>query len=184
MTQKKAAKKGAAKRQAGKQAPAKAPIKPKAKAPVKARTESKGPAKRKRTADKPVLLSGGNPQIKKGDGEAPVQAYLAAMPGWKQGLGRRLDALVVASVPNVQKAVRWNSPFYGVAGQGYFLSFHCFTKYIKVTFFQGASLNPMPPGASKQAEVRYLDLREDDPFDEALLSSWIEQAAALPGWQP
>ena len=133
---------------------------------------------------KPTLLSGGNPQIPKGDGDAPVQAYIAAMPGWKSDLGRRLDALIVQTVPGVQKAVRWNSPFYGVEGQGWFLSYHCFTKYVKVTFFRGASLSPLPPGESKQEDVRYLDIREDDQLDEALLASWIRQASELPGWVP
>jgi hypothetical protein len=131
---------------------------------------------------KPVkLLSGGNPQIAKGDGDAPVQAYLAAMPGWKRDLGQRLDAIIVRAVPNVRKAVKWNSPFYGIEGQGWFLSFHCFTKYIKVTFFRGASLRPLPPGESKQQDVRYLDIHENDPLNEAQLAAWIKQAAALPG---
>ena len=132
----------------------------------------------------PVLLAGGNPQIAKADGDAPVQAYIAAMPGWKSGVGRRLDALVTRTVPKVRKAVRWNSPFYGVEGQGWFLSFHCFTKYIKVTFFRGMSLRPIPPGESKDKDVRYLDIYEDAPLDEAQLVSWIRQAAALPGWVP
>jgi hypothetical protein len=129
----------------------------------------------------PKLLSGGNPQIPKGHGDAPVQAYIAAMPGWKSDLGRRLDALIVEAVPGVQKAVKWNSPLYGIDGQSWFLSFHCFTKYVKVAFFRGASLDPVPPGASKQAEVRYLDLREDDPLDEAQFTAWVRQASALPG---
>ncbi|HKR88732.1 MAG TPA: DUF1801 domain-containing protein [Phenylobacterium sp.] len=133
---------------------------------------------------KPALLSGGNPQIAKGDGDGPVQAYIAAMPGWKSDLGRRLDALVVRTVPGVRKAVKWNSPFYGVEGQGWFLSFHCFTNYVKVTFFRGASLDPMPPGASKQPDVRYLDIRETEPVDEALVASWIRQASEMPGWAP
>jgi hypothetical protein len=130
----------------------------------------------------PKLLSGGNPQIPKGDGDAPVQAYIAAMPDWKQEVGRRLDTLVERAVPGVRKAVKWNSPFYGVEGQGWFLSFHCFTRYVKVTFFKGAELSPVPPGPSKDANVRYLDMREDETIDEAQLKSWIEQAAALPGW--
>src|SRR5436190_16915374 len=124
-------------------------------------------------AAKPVLLAGGNPQIAKGFGDAPVAAYIAAMPGWKREVGRRLDALIGRTVPGVQKAVKWNSPFYGVEGQGWFLSFHCFTKYVKVTFFKGASLRPVPPGTSKHAEVRYLDIREDDELDEKQLASWI-----------
>jgi hypothetical protein len=129
----------------------------------------------------PKLLSGGNPQIPKGTGVAPVQAYIAAMPGWKRDLGHRLDALIVQAVPGVQKAVKWNSPFYGVEGEGWFLSFHCFTKYVKVAFFRGASLHPVPPGASKQAEVRYLDIREHNPLDEAQFTDWVRQASALPG---
>jgi hypothetical protein len=128
------------------------------------------------------LLSGGNPQIPKGEGDAPVQAYIAAMPGWKSGIGRRLDALVEACVPGVRKAVKWNSPFYGVEGQGWFLSYHCFTKYVKVTFFRGAQLDPLPPGASKDPNTRYLDIYEDRPLDEQQLESWVRQAAAIPGW--
>jgi hypothetical protein len=131
---------------------------------------------------KVVLLSGGNPQIAKADGDAPIQAYIAAMPDWKRGVGKRLDALIERTVPGVQKAVKWNSPFYGVAGQGWFLSFHVFTRYVKVTFFRGASLRPLPPGPSKDKNTRYLDIQEDDELDEAQLESWIEQAAALPGW--
>ncbi|HEX5753899.1 MAG TPA: DUF1801 domain-containing protein [Archangium sp.] len=141
-------------------------------------------AKPRKVAAKPTLLAGGNPQIAKADGDAPVQAYIAAMPGWKSDAGRRLDALITRTVPGVRKAVKWNSPFYGVEGQGWFLSFHTFTKYIKVTFFRGASLRPVPPGESKQKEVRYLDIHEDDPLDEARLAKWIRQAAALPGWVP
>lgn len=129
-----------------------------------------------------VLLSGGNPQIAKADGDAPVQAYIAAMPDWKSDLGRRLDALIARNVPDVRKAVKWNSPFYGIEGQGWFLSFHVFTRYVKVTFFRGAALQPPPPGVSKDKNVRYLDLHEDDALDEAQLTSWVEQAAALPGW--
>jgi hypothetical protein len=131
---------------------------------------------------RPILLAGGNPQIAKADGDAPVQAYIAAMPGWKRDVGRRLDTLIARTVPGVRKAVKWNSPFYGVEGQGWFLNFHTFTKYVKVAFFRGASLRPVPPGASKHKEVRYLDIREDDPFDESKLATWIRQAAALPGW--
>ena len=134
---------------------------------------------------KPRLLSGGNPQIPKGDGDAPVQAYIAAMPGWKRGIGKQLDALITQAVPGVQKAVRWNSPFYGVPGQGWFLSTHCLTKYVKVTFFQGRSLDPLPPGGTpKSGDARWLDIYEKDDFDEKLLASWIKQAAALPGWIP
>ena len=135
------------------------------------------PAKSKR----PVLLSGGNPQIAKGDGDAPVQAYIAAMPGWKRDVGRHLDALIVRTVPRVQKAVKWNSPLYGVEGQGWFLSFHCFTKYVKVAFFRGASLNPVPPGASKSQDTRYLDIHENDELDEAQFAAWVKQASQLPG---
>lgn len=142
----------------------------------------KAPKFTKAPAKKPVLLSGGNPQIAKADGDAPVRAYIAAMPGWKRGMGRHLDALIVRTVPGVQKAVKWNSPFYGVEGQGWFLSFHCFTKYIKMTFFRGTSLRPLPPGASKSKETRYFDIYEDRPLDETQLVSWIEQAAAIPGW--
>src|SRR5262245_36987978 len=127
-----------------------------------------------------VLLSGGNPQIAKGDGDAPVQAYIAAMPGWKSDLGRRLDTLIVQNVPNVRKAVKWNSPFYGMAGQGWFLGIRCFSKHVKVAFFRGASLRPLPPGPSK--DTRYLDIYEGDELDEALLGSWVKQAAALPGF--
>lgn len=129
----------------------------------------------------PVLLSGGNPQIAKGDGDVPVQAYIAAMPGWKSDLGRRLDALVVRAVPHVRKAVKWNSSFYGVDGEGWFLSFHCFAKYVKVAFFRGARLSPVPPGESKQKDVRYLDIYEDDPLDEAQFAAWVKQASRLPG---
>ena len=138
--------------------------------------------KPKGVSAKPALLSGGNPQIAKGEGDAPVQAYIAAMPDWKQDVGRRVDALVGRTVPGVRKAVKWNSPFYGVEGQGWFLSFHCFTKYVKLTFFRGTSLRPVPPGTSTHKEVRYLDIREDDPLDQQQLATWIEQAASIPGW--
>ena len=135
----------------------------------------------RRVAAKSTLLAGGNPQIAKADGDAPVQAYIAAMPGWKRDVARRLDALIVRTVPVVRKAVKWNSPFYGVEGQGWFLNFHCFTKYVKVAFFRGSSLRPVPPGESKQKEVRYLDIHENDQFDEAQLTRWVEQARRLPG---
>jgi hypothetical protein len=128
------------------------------------------------------LLSGGNPQIAKGDGDAPVQAFIAAMPGWKRDVGRKLDALISRAVPKVRKAVKWNSPFYGMEGKGWFLSFHCFSKYIKVGFFRGASLRPRPPGVSKQKDVRYLDIREDEPLDEKRMTLWVKQASKLPGW--
>ena len=153
------------------------------KAPKKsARVATK--AARKPVPAKPALLAGGNPQIAKADGDAPVQAYIAAMPGWKRDAGRRLDVLIVRTVPGVRKAVKWNSPFYGVEGQGWFLSFHTFTNFIKVTFFRGTSLRPVPPGESKLEKVRYLDIHGDDPLDEARLAKWIRQAAALPGWVP
>ena len=143
-----------------------------AKAPPKAAKEA---------GDKPVLLSGGNPQIAKGDGDGPVQAYIEAMPGWKSEVGRRLDALISGAVPEVRKAVKWNSPFYGVEDRSWFVSFHCFNKYIKVAFFRGASLHPVPPGESKQKEVRYLDIHEDDLFNEAQFADWVKQASQLPG---
>ncbi len=145
---------------------------------------AKGAAKvgTRRASSRPRLLAGGNPQIAIGDGSAPVQAYITAMPGWKRAIGRRIDALVVRAVPGVLKAVKWNSPFYGVEGQGWFLNFHCFTKYVKVAFFRGASLRPMPPGESKDKNVRYLDIHEHDQLDEVQLTTWIRQAAALPGW--
>jgi hypothetical protein len=139
-------------------------------------------AKRPAATRKPVkLLSGGNPQIAKADGDAPVQAFIAAMPDWKRQAGKRLDALIVRTVPNVQKAVKWNSPFYGVEGQGWFLSFHVFARYVKVAFFSGASLRPPPPVASKHKDVRYVHI-DAATFDEAQLASWVKQAAALPGW--
>jgi hypothetical protein len=189
----KVAKKAAAKRVAAKAArPRNAVAKPSGRKPTKAvamelpahyavpkatATKSKGPA----AAAKPTLLAGGNPQIAKADGDAPVQAYIAAMPGWKRDVGRRLDALIVRTVPGVRKAVKWNSPLYGVEGQGWFLSYHCFTKYVKVAFFRGASLRPVPPGESKQEDVRYLDIHEDDKLDEAQFAAWVKQASQLPG---
>ena len=144
-----------------------------------------GNGKRGASERTPVkLLSGGNPQIAKGDGDAPVQAYIAAMPGWKRELGKRLDALIARSVPNVRKAVRWNSPFYGIEGQGWFLSFHVFTRYVKVTFFAGTSLRPVLPGAGKDKDARWIDIYEGDELDEAQMATWVKQAAALPGWVP
>jgi hypothetical protein len=131
---------------------------------------------------KPTLLAGGNPQIAKADGDAPVQAYIAAMPGWKRDVGHRLDSLIVSTVPGVRKAVKWNTPFYGIDGQGWFLGFHCITKYVNVAFFRGVSLRPLPPGESKQKDVRYLHIYEDDKLDEVLVASWIQQASELPGW--
>jgi hypothetical protein len=134
----------------------------------------------RKAAAKPVLLAGGNPQIAKAEGDAPVQAYIAAVPGWKREVGRSLDALVTRSVGGVRKAVKWNSPFYGV-DEGWFVSFHCYAKYVKVAFFRGASLRPLPPGESKQKDVRYLDIHQDEPIDEARLASWVKQASQLPG---
>src|ERR1044072_7265393 len=137
---------------------------------------------KKRAKAKAVkLLSGGNPQIAKADGDAPVQAYIAAMPGWKRDIGKRLDALIVRNVPNVRKAVKWNSPMYGIEDQGWFLSFHVFTRYVKVTFFRGTSLRPAPPGTSKHKTVRYFDIHEDEELDEAQLAAWVKQASKLPG---
>jgi len=158
--------------------------KPKAPAskPRKSATKSKSPPKAGATAKQVKLLSGGNPQIAKADGDAPVQAYIAAMPGWKRAIGKRLDALIVRNVPSVRKAVKWNSPFYGIEGQGWFLSFHVFTRYVKVTFFRGTSLRPAPPGGTGQ-DARWIDIHEDD-LDEAQLATWIKRAAALPGWVP
>jgi len=133
---------------------------------------------------KPKLLSGGNPQIAKGDGDAPVKAYIAAMPGWKQDIGRQLDTLITKTVPKVQKAVRWNSPFYGMEGRGWFLGAHCLTNYVKVNFFHGLSLNPIPPGGTeKSGEARWIDIREGE-FDKKQMKAWIKQAAKLPGWVP
>ena len=150
-----------------------------------AKPRKTAPKPRSRKVAKPTLLAGGNPQIAKADGDAPVQAYIAAMPGWKRDVGRRLDALIGRAVPGVRKAVKWNSPFYGVEGpgegNGWFLSFHCFAKYVKVAFFRGASLRPVPPGESKSKEARYLDIHEDDQLDEAQLAAWVNQASQLPG---
>jgi len=149
---------------------------PKAKPPLK-----RSAAKATRTTDKVVLLSGGNPQIAKGDGDAPVKAYIAAMPEWKRDIGKRLDALIVKNVPNVRKAVKWNSPFYGSPKQdGWFLSFHVFTRYVKVVFLRGTALRPIPPGPSKHPAVRYVDLHEGE-LDEAQMAKWVKQAAKLPG---
>jgi hypothetical protein len=149
----------------------------------KAKPKARGASRAsKRRTSKVVLLSGGNPQIAKGDGNAPVQAYIAAMPGWKRDVGKRLDALIVRNVPDVRKAVRWNSPFYGVEGQGYFLSLHVFTDYIKVTFFAGMSLRPIPPGGTaKSKDARWIDIHEGE-LDEAQMATWAKQAAAVPGW--
>jgi hypothetical protein len=152
------------------------------------RTTKKTAAKRK-TARKPVsrrvakqaLLAGGNPQIAKAEGDGPVRAYIAAIPGWKRAVGRRVDALIERTVPGVRKAVKWNSPFYGVENNGWFASFHCFTSYVKVAFFRGTSLRPVPPGESKHEHVRYLDIREGVDIDEARLAAWVKQASELPG---
>ncbi|MDD9949639.1 MAG: DUF1801 domain-containing protein [candidate division Zixibacteria bacterium] len=145
-----------------------------ANAVAKAVAEEAGP--------KPVLLSGGNPQIAKADGDAPVQAYIAAMPGWKNDVGRRLDELIVRTVPGVCKAVRWNSPFYGIEDQGWFLSYHVFTRYVKVTFFQGAALRPVPSGSGKDRDSRWIDIYEDE-LDTEQMARWIRQAADMPGWR-
>ena len=149
------------------------------------RTSKKQPKVAKAAAAKPALLSGGNPQIAKGYGDEPVQAYIAAMPGWKREVGQRLDALITRTVPAVRKAVKYNSPLYGIAGpaekNGWFLGVHVFAKYVKVAFFRGASLTPVPPGKSKQKDVRYLDIHEGDEIDDAQLATWVKQAAALPG---
>ncbi len=135
------------------------------------------------TKASPARLAGGNPQIAKADGDAPVEAYIAAMPDWKRDVGRRLDALIARQVPKVKRAVKWNSPFYGIDGQGWFLALHCFQHYVKVTFFRGASLRPTPPGPSKNKDVRYADIREGE-LDEGQMASWVKQAAGLPGWVP
>lgn len=134
-----------------------------------------------RKVGKPVLLTGGNPQIAKGYGDAPVKQYIAAMPGWKRAIGRRLDALIVRTVPGVHKAVKYNGPLYGIEGQGWFMGFYCFTSYVKLTFFRGRSLRPMPPIESKHPEVRYFNLYEQDTLDESQLADWIAQASKLPG---
>lgn len=163
----KVAKKAAAKRVTAKARPRKA--------------VAKSPARKPTKGVQPKLLSGGNPQIAKAYGDAPVQAYIAAMPDWKSAVGRRLDALITRTVPGVRKAVKWNSPLYGMADNIWFLGIHCFTKYIKVAFFRGAALRPVPPGTSKQKDVRYLDIREDDRLDEAQFAAWVKQASELPG---
>jgi hypothetical protein len=156
--------------------------------PAKTRSSAKG-TKPSRSAAKlqagkdgqPKLLSGGNPQIAKGYGNEPVQAYIAAMPGWKSKVGRRLDEIITRTVSGVNKAVKWNSPLYGIEEKTWFLGIHCFNKYIKVAFFRGASLRPLPPGESKQKDVRYLDIHEEDELDEAQFASWVKQASELPG---
>ncbi len=145
---------------------------------------SESKATQVRRGEKVVLLSGGNPQIARADGDAPVQAYITGMPGWKRDLGKRLDALIVRNVPNVRKAVKWNSPLYGIERQGWFLGIHVFTRYVKVAFFRGTLLRPVPPGASKDKDTRYIDIHEGDVLDEAQMATWLKQAAALPGWDP
>ena len=145
-------------------------------------TGSRKPRPRAHARGKPALLAGGNPQIAKAGGDAPVQAYIAAIPGWKRDVGRRLDALIVRTLPDVQKGVKWNSPLYGVEGKGWFLGIHVFTKYVKVAFFRGTSLRPMPPGASQSGDTRYLDIREADVLDESQFAAWVKQASRLPGW--
>ena len=140
------------------------------------------PAAKTRKRAKAAVLSGGNPRIAKAEGNAPVRAYIARMPGWKRDLGKRLDALIVRTMPGVRKAVKWNSPFYGLEGQGWFLGFHVFTHYVKVAFFRGASLRPLPPGASKGKDTRYIDVRQGDELDEAQMADWVKQAAQLPGF--
>lgn len=149
---------------------------------LKSPAKAKARPKLKKNTGGVALLSGGNPQIAKGDGDAPVRAYIAAMPGWKSDVGKRLDTLITRSLPNVQKAVKWNSPFYGVEGNGYFLSFHVYTRYVKVAFLQGASLKPVPPGPSKDKNARYLDIHEGDAIDEKQFADWVKQAAKLPGF--
>src|SRR5437016_3254418 len=155
---------------------------PKAGAKAKPGASEAKPIKVRKGEKVAVVLSGGNPRIAKADGDAPVQAYIAGMPGWKRDLGKRLDALIVRNVPDVRKAVKWNSPLYGIEGQGWFLSFHVFSHYVKVAFFRGTSLRPVPPGASKGKDTRYIDIHEGDELDEAQMANWVKQAAALPGF--
>ncbi|MEO8673403.1 MAG: DUF1801 domain-containing protein [Tahibacter sp.] len=145
-------------------------------------SRNKVPKSTSNTTSKPALLAGGNPQIAKADGDAPVQAYIAAMPGWKRDVGQRLDALIERTVPRVHKAVKWNSPLYGIENRdGWFLSVHCYTHYIKLAFFRGSSLRPLPPGESRSKDTRYLDIREGEPLDEMQLVNWLRQASLLPG---
>lgn len=150
---------------------------------MRTRDSEPAPPKKARAKAKPVkLLTGGNPQIAKGDGDEPVQAFIAAMPGWKGAIGKRLDALIVANLPNVQKAVRWNSPFFGIEAQGWLVSFHVLSRHVQVNFFAGASLNPVPPGSGKDPTARWLNIGEGDELDEAQMTAWLQQAARLPGW--
>jgi hypothetical protein len=153
-----------------------------AKAKSSPKTGAKARPVKARKAGKVVVLSGGNPQIAKADGDTAVQAYIAAMPGWKRDLGKRLDAIIVRTVPNLRKAVKWNSPLYGIEGQGWFLGLHVFTRYVKVAFFRGTSLRPLPPGPSKDKDTRYIDIHQSDALDEAQMAKWVKQAAALPGF--
>src|ERR1700687_5203677 len=164
-----------------KRAGMKAKSTPKVSAKAKPGASEAKPIKVRKGEKLAVVLSGGNPRIAKAGGDAPVQAYIAGMPGWKRDVGKRLDALIVRNVPNVRKAVKWNSPFYGIEGQGWFLGIHCFTNYVKVAFFRGTSLRPVPPGESKDKDTRYLDIHEDDQLDEAQLAAWVKQASLLPG---
>src|SRR5437870_11496411 len=157
-------------------------MKPAAKAKKTANAGAKATPIKVRKGEKVTVLSGGNPRIAKADGDAPVQAYIAGMPGWKRDLGKRLDALIVRNAPNVRKAVKWNSPLYGIEGQGWFLGVHTFTHCVKVAFFRGTSLRPVPPGASKGKDTRYIDIHEGDELDEAQMANWVKQAAALPGF--
>jgi hypothetical protein len=168
-----------AKPKAKRASPAGVARKPAAKAKPGARAAK--PVRVRKAVKVAAVLSGGNPRIAKADGDAPVQAYIAALPGWKRDLGKRLDALIVRNVPDVCKAVKWNSPFYGIEGQGWFLGLHTFTRYVKVAFFRGASLRPLPPGASRSKDTRYIDLHEGDTLDEAQMANWVKQAAALSG---
>jgi len=157
---------------------------PKASAKAKPTGSEAKPIKVREGEKVAVVLSGGNPRIAKADGDAPVQAYIAGMPGWKRDVGKGLDALIVRTVPNVRKAVKWNSPLYGIEGHGWFLGFHTLTHYVKVAFFRGTSLRPVPPGASKGKHTRYIDIHEGDQLDEAQMATWVKQAAASPGWVP
>jgi hypothetical protein len=168
------------KKTASKAAPRKAASTPLTREPAK-RASKKQSSPTAAGATKPKLLSGGNPQIAKADGDEPVQTYIAAMPGWQSKVGRQLDALIARTVPNVYKAVKWNSPLYGIEGDGWFLGIHCFNKYIKVAFFRGAALRPLPPDESKQQEVRYLNIHEGDKLDEKQFAAWVKQASNLPG---
>jgi hypothetical protein len=160
------------------------PAKATTKVEKRAAKAAKKPSKLPTNENGVVMLSGGNPQIPKWDGDAPVQAYITNMPGWKKAIGKRLDEIIASNVPDVRKAVKWNSPFYGIEGQGWFLTFHVFTRYVKVTFFAGASLKPIPPGSGKDQKARWIDIYEDDGLDEAQMASWVKQAAAIPGWIP